>query len=281
MNKKIQSTIHQLLKPCADIERQLIAAHSQLIKYAQDLNILHKSEKESTQKLEAAHWQLQAYAKDLKFALTASKQKAGQLEKAYCDMIFRLGLASKYKDEETGNHIQRLSHYSQLMAINLGWKKTDAEMLAQASTMHDIGKIGIPDAILLKPAPLNHQEREIMMLHPKIGASLLEGSDSPLLRMGKDIALNHHEKWDGTGYPQGLKAEEIPLSGRIVMVADVYDALRSKRPYKPAFAHEKTLTIMIEGDGRTKPEHFDPQLLELFGDLHQEFAAICDRFTDE
>lgn len=281
MNNFFQSTIHQLLKPCADIERQLIAAHSQLIKYAQDLNILHKFKKENTQKLIAANSQLQAYAKDLKIALTASKQKAEQLEKSYCDMVFRLGLASKYKDEETGNHIQRLSHYSELMAINLGWKKADAEMLAQASTMHDIGKIGIPDAILLKPGSLNAQERQIIMLHPKIGASLLEGSDSLLLQMGKDIALNHHERWDGTGYPQGLKAEEIPLVGRIVMVADVYDALRSKRPYKPAFDHEKTLSIMIEGDGRTKPEHFDPQLLELFGDLHQKFAIIYDRFTDE
>lgn len=281
MNNFLQSTIHQVLKPCYEIKRQLTEANSQLIKYAQDFNILHKSEKENVQKLGAANLQLQAYAKDLRVALIASKQTAEQLENAYCDMVFRLGLASKYKDEETGNHIQRLSRYSQLMAINLGWKKADAEMLAKAATMHDIGKIGIPDAILLKPGSLNAEEREVMMLHPKIGASLLEGSDSPLLQMGKDIALNHHERWDGTGYPQGLKNEEIPLVGRIVMVADVYDALRSKRPYKLAFDHEKTLNIMLKGDGRTKPEHFDPQLLELFSDLHQEFAAICDRFSDE
>lgn len=280
MNDFFHSTIHQMLKPYNEFKRQLIATNSQLIKYAQDLNILHKSEKESTQKLVAINSQLQAYAKDLKLALAASKQKTDQLEKAYCDMVFRLGLASKYKDEETGNHIQRISHYSELIAINLGWKKVDAEVLAKAATMHDIGKIGIPDAILLKQGPLNGAEREIMMLHPKIGARLLEDSDSSLLQIGKDIALNHHERWDGTGYPQGLKGEEIPLVGRIVMVADVYDALRSKRPYKPAFDHEKTLDIMFKGDGRTKPEHFDPQLLELFGDLHQEFAEICDRFTD-
>lgn len=281
MNNFFQSTIDQVLKPCNEIKRQLTVVNSQLIKYAEDFNILHKSEKESTQKLVALNSQLQAYAKDLKLALTASKQKAEQLEEAYCDIVFRLGLASKYKDEETGNHIQRLSHYSQLIAKNLGWKKADIAILAKAATMHDIGKLGIPDAILLKEGPLNAEEREVMMQHPKIGARLLEGSDSSLLQMGKDIALNHHERWNGTGYPQGLKAEDIPLVGRIVMVADVYDALRSKRPYKPAFDHEKTLNIMLKGDGRTNPEHFDPQLLELFGDLHQEFAAICDRFIDE
>ncbi|MFB2892141.1 HD-GYP domain-containing protein [Aerosakkonemataceae cyanobacterium BLCC-F50] len=281
MSDFIKTTIHQVIKPCAEISRQLAAANSQLLRYANDFNQLRKSEKENNQKLVAVNSQLQAYAKDLKVALSASKQKAAQLEKAYCDMVFRLGLASKYKDEETGNHIQRISRYSQLMAINLGWKKADAEVLAKAATMHDIGKIGIPDAILLKAGPLNAEERQLMMQHPKIGASLLEASDSPLLQMGKEIALNHHEKWDGTGYPQGLKAEEIPLVGRIVMVADVYDALRSQRPYKPAFDHEKTLDIMLKGDGRTKPEHFAPQLLELFGDLHQELAAICDRFTDE
>lgn len=281
MNDFFQSKIHQVVKPCLEIKRQLLSANSQLIKYAEDLNLLRKSDKENTQKLLAVNSQLQAYAKDLKVALTASKQKTEQLEKAYCDMVFRLGLASKYKDEETGSHIQRLSHYSQLIAINLAWKQADVELLAKASTLHDIGKIGIPDAILLKPGGLNAEERQVIMQHPQIGANLLEGSDSLLLQMGKDIALNHHEKWDGTGYPQGLKGEEIPLVGRIVMIADVYDALRSKRPYKPAFEHEKTLNIMLKGDGRTKPEHFDPRLLELLGDLHQEFAEICDRFTDE
>ncbi|OKH40898.1 hypothetical protein NIES2119_00885 [[Phormidium ambiguum] IAM M-71] len=281
MNEFLQSTIDQALKPCTEIKRQLIAANVQLVKYAQDLNLLHKSEKQSHQKFVEVNSQLQAYAKDLKIVIAASKQKTEQLENAYCDMVFRLGLASKYKDEETGNHIQRLSQYSKLIAINLGWNFDDAELLAKAATMHDIGKIGIPDAILLKPGSLNATEREVMMLHPKIGASLLEGSDSKLLQMGRDIALNHHEKWDGTGYPQELKAEEIPLVGRIVMVADVYDALRSKRPYKSAFDHEKTLDIILKGDGRTKPEHFDPQILELFGDLHQEFAVIYDRFVDE
>jgi len=281
MNKFLQSTIDQALKPCIEIKRQLIAANFQLVKYAQDLNLLHKSEKQSNQKLLEVNSQLQAYAKDLKIVIAASKQKTEQLENAYCDMVFRLGLASKYKDEETGNHIQRLSQYSKLIAINLGWNLENAELLAKAATMHDIGKIGIPDAILLKPGALNAIEREVMMLHPKIGASLLDGSDSKLLQIGRDIALNHHEKWDGTGYPQELKAEEIPLVGRIVMVADVYDALRSKRPYKSAFDHEKTLDIILKGDGRTKPEHFDPQILELFGDLHQEFAAIYDRFVDE
>ena len=281
MNDFLQSTICQALKPYTEIKKQLIAANHQLVKYAQDLNLLHKSKKQNHQKLLEVNSQLQAYAKDLKIVLAASKQKTEQLENVYCDMVFRLGLASKYKDEETGNHIQRLSEYSKLIAINLGWNHDDAELLAKAATMHDIGKIGIPDAILLKPGSLNATEREVMMLHPKIGASLLDGSDSKLLQIGRDIALNHHEKWDGTGYPQELKAEEIPLVGRIVMVADVYDALRSKRPYKAAFNHEKTLDIILKGDGRTKPEHFDPHILELFSDLHHEFAAIYDRFVDE
>jgi putative two-component system response regulator len=145
--------------------------------------------------------------------------------------------------------------------------------------MHDVGKIGIPDVILRKVGPLDDSEWKVMRNHAALGASLLKGTPSPLLELAGQIALTHHERWNGSGYPQGLRGDDIPLAGRIVMLADQYDAMRSRRPYKVAFSHEQTCDIIVHGDGRTLPEHFDPQLLAVFREAHPRLQTIYSQLS--
>ena len=147
--------------------------------------------------------------------------------------------------------------------------------------MHDVGKIGVPDTILLKDGPLTPEEWTVMKCHPTIGADILTSSTSPLLQMATEIAAGHHERFDGTGYPRDVQGEAIPVAARIVMLCDIYDALRSQRPYKPAFGHAKSCDIIINGDGRTRPEHFDPRLLETFTRIKERFGAIYDELRDD
>lgn len=203
-----------------------------------------------------------------------------ELREAYRDTILTMVRAAEFKDEETGNHVQRISYYCRNMAEEMGLGDEFAEGIFYASPMHDIGKIAIPDAILLKPGGFTPEEWTIMKSHTTYGAKILEKGNSPYIRMGAEIALNHHERWDGGGYPNGLKGMEIPISARIMNIADIYDTLRAKRPYKPAFAHEKAMEIITVGDGRTMPGHFDPQVLAVFMGCAKRWHEIYDTNAD-
>jgi putative two-component system response regulator len=203
--------------------------------------------------------------------------QADELRRTRLQVIQRLGRASEYKDNETGMHIMRMSHYSRLIALAFGFSAAAADNLFHAAPMHDIGKIGIPDHIMLKPGKLSDEEFTIMKTHPQIGAEILGDADSDLIRLAKVVSLTHHEKWDGTGYPEGLKGENIPIAGRIVAVADVFDALTSKRPYKEAWTVEKTLELMRSQKGI----HFDPKLIDCLESIMPEILEIKARYLDD
>jgi putative two-component system response regulator len=264
----------------AQLQRQLEQTRSQLEMYARDLRRSWEREREKTHKLKTTNQQLQAFAKDLKVAYDAEKQRSRELEQSHYESMLRLNRAMRYKDDESAAHIERLTFYTKAIALHLGLSEAQAQLISAAAQMHDVGKIGVPDAVLLKKGPLSDEEWQAMKKHPAVGASLLKGTPSPLLDTAGKIALTHHERWDGSGYPQGLQGEEIPLVGRIVMLVDQYDALRSPRPYKPAFTHDRTCDILLHGDGRTLPQHFDPQLLDVFRDIHRDLAATYNRLHD-
>lgn len=206
-------------------------------------------------------------------------ERTADLKESYLETIFTMTRAAEHKDEDTGAHVKRISYYSRELARMLGLDEAFVDKIFFASPMHDIGKIGIHDHILLKPGKFTPEEWEIMKGHAAMGAKILGNSKSPYLMMGAEIALNHHERWDGGGYPNGKRGEAIPLSARIMNICDVYDALRSKRPYKPAFDHQKTMDIITHGDGRTQPEHFDPAILAAFKQNHQSFNDIFEKYT--
>ncbi|OHB35814.1 MAG: two-component system response regulator [Planctomycetes bacterium GWA2_40_7] len=211
---------------------------------------------------------------DLRTVLSEKIEAHRRIYQAHLDTINRLVIAAEYKDEDTADHIKRMSNYCALLAKALKLTPQEIEVLYYASSMHDVGKIGIPDHILLKPGKHNPEEWEIMKQHTTIGGYILDNSPSELLQSGEIIALSHHEKWDGSGYPKGLSGENIPLLGRICAVTDVYDALTSKRPYKEAFSNEKSLEIMKEGSGK----HFDPNLISIFFNNLDEVFAIQKKF---
>lgn len=208
------------------------------------------------------------------------QQRTAQLKDAHGETILTLVRAAEHKDEETGHHVRRISHYCRELARALEMTEEFQDVIFLASPMHDIGKIGIPDHILFKPGPLNDSEWNVMRTHSALGASILSKRTSPYTQMGHDIALHHHERWDGSGYPLGLAGEAIPLAARIMQICDVYDALRSRRPYKPPFDHTRSTRIIGDGDGRVQPEHFDPDVLACFLRCSDRFAAIYAQHSD-
>ncbi len=194
-----------------------------------------------------------------------------QLEKSHRDAIFMLGEAGHYNDNDTGVHIWRMAAYAKALARALGWTELDADLLELSAPMHDTGKIGVPDAVLGKPGPLNVEEWRIMQQHCQIGYDILSKSDAPIFKLAAEIALYHHEKWDGSGYPEGLAGEAIPMSARIVAVADVFDALTMRRPYKEPWPIEKAFATIHAGAG----QHFDPTCAECFLAIQAQICAIA------
>jgi len=192
------------------------------------------------------------------------------------EVIFRLTKAAEYRDPETGGHIKRMAHYSRHIAMQLGLSAEEQNLLLEAAPMHDIGKVGIPDSILLKPGKLDHSEFEMMKEHAQFGFDILDGSESKLMQLGAEIALSHHEKYDGSGYPYGLKDEDISIYGRIVSVADVFDALTSERPYKKAWSVDDAIGFLRENSGT----QFDRSCVYAFLMDMDEVLRIKQRFTD-
>ena len=193
------------------------------------------------------------------------------------EMIMRLSRAAEFRDPETGAHIQRMSNYSRLIAEQLGLSHEEQDILLRSAPMHDVGKIAIPDHILLKPGRLDDEEMTIMRTHAEKGYEILKDSKSSLLDTAALIAMTHHEKWDGSGYPRGLKGEDIPLFGRIVAVADVFDALTTERPYKKAWEVERATAFLQEGAN----SHFDASVVQAFLDRLEDALVIRDSFQDE
>jgi putative two-component system response regulator len=232
-------------------------------------------------KVKAYNDHMRHYQKELEAEVAKRTEQLRQafekIKESSLDTIYRLSRAAEYKDEETGAHIRRMSHSSAAVARRLGLDDHAVEVILYASPMHDVGKIGIPDHVLLKPGKLSVEEREIMKQHTFIGARILAGSDADFIRLGEVVALTHHEKWDGSGYPRGLQGLEIPQAGRISAIADVFDALTSKRPYKEAFSLEKSLDIIRGGRG----SHFDPDVVDAFLAILDEILAIREKHKDE
>jgi putative two-component system response regulator len=245
---------------------------AQLKKYAEDFSKLYASVKERDRALKDTSFQLERYASDLRHSLTELSYVHDELDKAYLEILHRLTIAAEYKDSETADHILRIGQYSAFLAGLIGLLDDEVAVIRNAAPMHDVGKIGIPDSILLKPSKLTTDEFDQMKSHTFIGGKILAESKATVIRMAQLIAITHHEKWDGTGYPNGLSGENIPLVGRIVGLVDVFDALTSKRPYKQPYSIDLACGIIVEASDK----HFDPPLVEIFMANIESFARIKD-----
>jgi len=242
----------------------------QLQKYAKDLAEVYQSKKEKAKELHTTKQQLFQYADDLNQIILELKTANQELQESYLDTIHRLVLAAEYKDEDTGDHIVRMSRYCAFIANKRGLTPMEVQHILYASPMHDIGKIGVPDNILMKPGKLTDEEFETMKTHTTIGAKILAHSKSEILKVAEQIGLYHHEKWNGTGYPHGLSGDTIPLTARIVALADTFDALTSKRPYKDPYPFEVAYNIIK----KERSQHFDPAIVDVFLDNIDEILKI-------
>jgi len=225
--------------------------------------------------LQRVHIHLQLHNQNLALE-NKVRARTRELEETRIEIIRRLGRAAEYRDNETGMHVIRMSQACQRLALAAGVSAFQAELLSLAAPMHDIGKIGIPDQILLKPGPLSEEEWRMMRRHPLIGAEIIGDHESELLVTARNVALTHHEKWDGSGYPRGLVGEDIPLEGRIAAICDVFDALTSERPYKKAWTQESAIDFILRKSGR----YFEPRLASRFAELLPEIRLIRECYRD-
>ncbi len=253
-----------ITKPIDKTELQVRTESLLKMKEAQDTIKRHRVMLEET---------VQARTASLRQALEETAEAQRRTHGAHLDTIRRLAIAAEYKDEDTAAHINRMSSYCAIIARVLNLPPGEVELILHASPMHDVGKIGVPDIILLKPGKLTSEEWAIMKEHTIFGGRILGEAEDDLIKAGEIIALSHHEKWDGSGYPKGLKGENIPLIGRIAAIADVFDALTSNRPYKKAFSNEKAYEILREGRGT----QFEPKVLDAFFERLDEVEAIQEK----
>ena len=231
-------------------------------------------------KVKAYNEQRRRYQKELEAEVEKRTRQVqetlARLRASSLEMVYRLSRAAEFRDEDTGAHLKRISHYAAAVARRMGLNERTVDAILYASPMHDVGKIGIPDAILLKPGRLDAKEMQIMQMHTIIGAQILHGSTEGFLKLGEVIALTHHERWDGTGYPRKLSKTAVPIAGNITSIVDVFDALISKRPYKEAFPPEKALAIITEGRERL----FHPDVYDAFFSVTDELMRIKSQFAD-
>jgi putative two-component system response regulator len=223
----------------------------------------------------AAWAQMERMVQDLGRMYRERNEALQEVARAHHDALFRLALAAEYRDDDTGQHIVRMGFLAEALSLATGSDPGYAAMLRKAAPMHDVGKIGIPDAVLKKPGRFNAEERQVMNQHPMLGAAILGQSRIPLFQLAAEVALSHHERWDGSGYPAGRHGLEIPLSGRIVAIVDFFDALTMDRCYRPAFSDEQALQMLIEERGRA----FDPDLVDLFLSRAGKMIRLRDRIN--
>jgi putative two-component system response regulator len=220
---------------------------------------------------------VQIRTQELRDALVEVRAARLRTHEAHLDTIWRLTIAGEYKDRDTADHVERIGRFSAVVARHVGHSDDQVEVIRHAAPMHDVGKIGIPDKVLLKPGKLDEEEWEIMRSHTTIGAQILQDSDSDVIQMGERIALCHHERWDGAGYPRGLAGQEIPLEARICTVVDFFDALTVDRPYRKAVPNDEVVQMMHEGSGT----HFDPDILDVFVEAREEIEVVQSEYAPE
>lgn len=254
----------------SSLKNDLEIAQAQARTFARELSQIFQHTKVKRKELADANRQLVRYASDLRTTIADLRATHVDLQEAYYDTIFRLVLASEYKDKDTGNHISRMSKYSTQLAQHLGLSSQEIETISYAAPMHDVGKIGIPDNIILKNGMLSENEFSIVKSHTTIGSDILENAQASVLQTAQTIALSHHEHWNGCGYPHGLSREKIPLAARIVALTDTFDALTSLRPYKAPYPIDISCDIIMQERGN----QFDPEIVDIFLNHIDDFVAI-------